>query len=186
MDLQNTLKEARTKMQKCVDHANHEFSTLHTGKATPNMVEGVMVEAYGSTMRLRDIAAISTPDSRLIVIQPWDKSMLQPIEKAIRIANLGFNPAVNGPVVQCPIPDLSRERRQELVKIASGMGEEGRVSVRGVRRDILEMVKKAQKDKIISEDDLKRFEKDIQGLTDKAIADIDAHLVAKEKDLLQV
>lgn len=186
MDLQNTLKDVRTKMQKCVDHTHHQFATLHTGKASPSMVENVTVDAYGSSMRLRDMAAINTPDSRLIVIQPWDKSMLQPIEKAIRAANLGFNPAINGAVVQCPIPDLSRERRQELVKVASGMAEDGRVSVRGVRRDILEIVKKAQKDKVVSEDDLKRFEKDIQGLTDKAIADIDTHLVAKEKDLMQV
>ncbi len=186
MDINNALKDARTKMQKCVDHTRHEFSTLHTGKATPAMVEHVVVDAYGSNMRLRDIAAINTPDHRIIVIQPWDKSMLQPIEKAIRVANLGFNPSINGAVVHCPIPDLSKERRQELVKVASTMAEEGRVSIRSVRRDILEIAKKALKDKLLSEDDLKRFEKDVQQATDKAIVEVDTQLGAKEKELMQV
>lgn len=186
MDINQAIKEARAKMQKCVDHTNHEFGTLHTGKATPGMVENVMVDAYGSNMRLRDMAAINTPDHRIIVIQPWDKSMLSPIEKAVRAANLGFNPVVNGAVVQCPIPELSKQRRLELVKIASGMAEEGRVSTRAVRRDVLEIAKKAQKEKVITEDDLKRFEKEVQQATDKAIAEIETHLTSKEKDLMQV
>lgn len=186
MDLKHVLKDTQTKMQKCIDHTVHEFGTLHTGKATPNMVEPVMVEAYGSTMRLRDMAAVNTPDSRLIVIQPWDKAMLQPIEKAIRAANLGLNPSVDGGVVRCPVPDLSKERRHELVKVASSMAEEGKVSVRSVRRDVLELAKKAQKEKILSEDDLKRFEKEVQHVTDQSIEKIDACFVSKEKELMQV
>ena len=186
MDISKALKDARAKMQKCVEHTNHEFSTLHTGKASPSMVESVQVEAYGSTMRLRDTAAITTPDPRMIVIQPWDKGMLQPIEKAIRVANLGFNPSVDGHIVRCPIPDLSKERRQEMTKIASNMAEEGRVSIRSVRRDFLEVAKKALKEKLISEDDLKRFEKDIQSATDGSIKEIEAHLASKEKELIQV
>lgn len=186
MDLKNVLKDTQVKMQKCIDHTIHEFGTLHTGKATPNMVEPVMVDAYGSMMRLRDMAAVNTPDSRMIVIQPWDKSMLQPIEKAIRTANLGLNPSVDGGVVRCPVPELSKERRHELVKVASTMAEEGKVSVRSVRRDVLEVAKKAQKEKILSEDDLKRFEKDVQHITDQSIEKIDKHLDAKEKELMQV
>jgi ribosome recycling factor len=186
MDLKQALKEVQNKMQKCVDHTVHEFGTLHTGKATPGMVEAVTIDAYGSQMRIRDVAAINTPDSRMIVIQPWDRGMLQPIEKGIRMANIGLNPSVDGGLVRCPVPELSKERRLELVKVASGMAEDGKVSVRSVRRDVLEIAKKAQKDKILSEDDLKRFEKDVQSATDEAIAKIDTHFSAKEKDLLQV
>jgi len=186
MNTNQTLKDVRAKMQKCTDHTKHEFSTLHTGKASPSMVESVMVEAYGSSMRLRDIAAITTPDHRMIVIQPFDKGMATPIEKSIRLANLGFNPSVDGAIVRCPVPELSRERRQEMVKIAHNLAEEGRVSVRSVRRDVLEIAKKAQKDKLISEDDLKRFEKEIQTLTDQSIKEIEAALNAKEQELSKV
>src|SRR5476651_1446051 len=146
------LTDAQAKMKKAVDYTLHEFSSIHTGKATPTMVEGVMVEAYGSSMRLKECAAITTPDSRMIQIQPWDPSLTKAIEKAIQVANLGFNPVVDGKVIRVPLPDMSRERRLEFVKTASRIAEEGRVHIRNVRRDIMESVKKAK----LPEDDAKR------------------------------
>ena len=176
------LTEANVKMKKALDFTLHEFSSIHTGKATPVMVEGVMVEAYGSSMRLKECAAITTPDSRMIQIQPWDPSLTKAIEKAIQVANLGFNPVVDGKVIRVPLQDMSRERRLEFVKTASRIAEEGRVHIRNVRRDIMESVKKAK----FPEDEAKRLEKDIQAATDKAIKDIGDHFTAKEKELLAV
>jgi ribosome recycling factor len=176
------LTEANVKMKKALDFTLHEFSSIHTGKATPVMVEGVMVEAYGSSMRLKECAAITTPDSRMIQIQPWDPGLTKAIEKAIQVANLGFNPVVDGKVIRVPLPDMSRERRLEFVKTASRIAEEGRVHIRNVRRDIMESVKKAK----FPEDEAKRLEKDIQAATDKAIKDIGDHFTAKEKELLAV
>jgi ribosome recycling factor len=176
------LAEANAKMKKALDFTLHEFSSIHTGKATPTMVEGVMVEAYGSQMRLKECAAITTPDSRMIQIQPWDASLTKAIEKAIQVANLGFNPVVDGKIIRVPLPDMSRERRLEFVKTASRIAEEGRVHIRNVRRDVMESVKKAK----FPEDETKRLEKDIQAATDKAIKDIGDHFTAKEKELLAV
>ncbi|MFA6287948.1 MAG: ribosome recycling factor [Opitutaceae bacterium] len=179
---QAILSETQVKMKKAVDHTLHEFSNIHTGKASPSMVENIMVEAYGSMMRIKDCAAISTPDARQIMIQPWDKGLTQAIAKGIQLANLGFNPSVDSSLVRIPLADMSRERRQEFVKVANRLAEEGRVHVRNVRRDALESVKKAK----LPEDDAKRTEKDIQTMTDKSIEDINKHLAAKEKDLLTV
>jgi ribosome recycling factor len=165
-----------------VDYTLHEFSSIHTGKATPAMVEGITVDAYGSKTPLKQCAAISTPDARLIQIQPWDPSLIKAIIKGIQEANLGFNPVPDGKVIRIPLPEMSRERRQEFVKTANRLAEEGRVHVRNARRDVLEAVKKAK----LPEDEAKRVEKDIQTATDKAIADIATHLASKEKDLLTV
>ena len=180
------LTDAQTRMKKAVDHTLHEFSTIHTGKATPAMVEGVTVEAYGSTMRLKECAAISTPDARLIQIQPWDVSLVKAVAKGIIDANLGFNPIVDGKAIRVPLPEMSRERRQEFVKTAHKLAEDGRVTVRNIRRDAMEAAKKQKKDGKLSEDDEKRLEKDVQTATDKAIGEINSHLAAKEKDLLTV
>lgn len=176
------LSDAQLKMKKAVDYTLHEFSAIHTGKATPAMIEGVMVEAYGSMTPLKQCAAISTPDARLIQIQPWDASLIKSILKGIQEANLGFNPIPDGKIIRIPLPEMSRERRQEFVKTAHHLAEEGRVHVRNVRRDVLEASKKAK----LPEDESKRLEKDVQALTDKSIADINAHLAHKEKDLLTV
>lgn len=176
------LTDAQTRMKKSVDHTLHEFSTLHTGKASPAMVEGIMVEAYGGMQQLKACAAITTPDPRLIQVQPWDKSLTRAIEKALQQANIGVNPIVDGNLIRLPFPDLSRERRQEFVKTAHRLAEEGRVHVRNVRRDVHEQAKKAK----LPEDDAKRLEKDIQAATDKAIKDIDTHLAHKEKELITV
>jgi ribosome recycling factor len=176
------LTDTQARMKKAVDHTLHEFSSIHTGKATPQMVETVMVEAYGSMTPLKQCAAISTPDARLIQIQPWDASLMKAIISGIQAANLGFNPVPDGKVIRIPLPDMSRERRQEFVKNAHRLAEEGRVQVRNIRRDAIETSKKAK----LPEDDSKRLEKDIQAATDKAIADINTHLAHKEKDLLTV
>ena len=178
------LTEMQAKMKKALDYTLHEFSSIHTGKASPTMVEGVFVEAYGSSMRLKECAAITTPDARLIQIQPWDKGITQAIVKAIQMANLGLNPTVDGANVRIPLPELSRERRQEFVKVANRMAEEGRVQIRNVRRDTMDALKKAEKEGKISEDELKRLEKEAQTATDKTIKDIGDHLAKKEKELL--
>lgn len=176
------VKETLAKMQKSLDHTLHEMNSIHTGKASPTMVEGIMVEAYGSHMRLKEVGAITTPDSRMIVIQPWDKSILKAIEKAIQMANIGINPSIDGSLIRLPLPDMSKERRQELAKVAHRISEEGRVSIRNVRRDGIEHVKKAG----LSEDETKRLEKEIQGHTDRIIKEIGEHLAHKEQELMKV
>jgi ribosome recycling factor len=180
------IKAALDRMAAAEKHTLHEFSVIHTGKASPAMVEGITVEAYGSTMRLKDVAAISTPDARLIQVQPWDKSLLKAVEKAIQIANIGINPAVDGSIIRLPLPDLSRERRQELVKVIHRLAEEGRVAIRNVRRDAIENIKKGEKQHELSQDEARRLEKEMQQLTDKYINDIGSHVAAKEKELLTV
>jgi ribosome recycling factor len=173
------LSDAQTRMKKTVDHTLHEFSTIHTGKASPSMVEGIMVEAYGGMQPLKACAAITTPDPRMIQVQPWDKGLTRAIEKALQQANIGVNPVVDGNLIRLPFPDLSKERRLEFVKTAHRLAEEGRVHVRNVRRDVLEHVKKAK----LPEDESKRLEKEVQTATDKAIKDIETHLAHKEKEL---
>ena len=182
MSVHPIIADAQARMKKAVDHTLHEFNAIHTGKASPSMVESVMVEAYGSQMRLKECAAVSTPDARMIVIQPWDVSLLRAIEKGIQVANLGFNPIVDGKILRVPLPEMSRERRQEFVKLAHKLAEEGRVHVRNVRRDVHDVMKKAK----LPEDDVKRLEKELQTLTDKSIADINQHLAAKEQELMKV
>ncbi len=176
------VNDTEAKMTKAVDHTIHEFANIHTGKATPAMVESIPVEAYGSSMRIKDCAAISTPDSRMIVIQPWDKGVIQAIAKGIQVANIGLNPNIDGGIVRVPLPEMSRERRQEFVKVAHRYAEEGKVSVRKARHDGLDAIKKAK----LPEDEAKRLEKEIQALTDKHVANITEHLNAKEKELLEV
>ena len=180
------ITDMQAKMKKAFDHTLHEFSSIHTGKASPTMVESVMVEAYGSHMRLKECAAISTPDAHMIQIQPWDKAITQAIVKGIQTANLGLNPTVDGNLVRVPLPQLSRERRVEFVKVANRMAEEGRVQIRNIRRDSMDSLKKAQKDGKVTEDDLKRFEKEVQTTTDKNIKDIGDQVAKKEKELLTV
>ncbi len=174
------------RMNKAVEHTLSEFNSLHTGKASPSMVEGIQVEAYGSSMRLKEVAAITTPDARTIQIQPWDKSVIKTVEKALQTSNLGINPAVDGGVIRLPLPELSRERRQELARVAQTMAEEGRVSIRHARREALEKLKAGQKQGEIPEDDLKRFEKEVQQITDRHIKEIDDHYEHKEKELMSI
>lgn len=185
MDIKRIIADGSANMKKAVDWTQHEFGTLHTGKASPIMVENIQVhvEAYGMTQRLKDMAAITTPDAQSIVVQPFDKAAMDDIRKAIQAANIGINPVPQGNFLRCPVPSLSGERRLELAKKATQLAEEGKIRVRNARRDALEILKKGNKDKVVTDDDLKRSEKDIQTNTDKHIADIEKHLKAKEAEL---
>jgi len=164
----------------------NEFTGVRTGKASAGLVENIQVEVYGSLMRIRELAGITTPESRLLVIQPWDMATIQPIEKAIQKSNLGLSPAVQGKVIRLAFPELSTERRQEFVKIIKRMSEEGRVAVRHVRRDSLELLKKAKTSGGVGEEEIESAEKEIQKLTDQYIGKIDAHVVTKEKEIMTV
>ncbi len=186
MDPDKILDTMKAETQKAVEHTRQEFANIHTGKASPAMVENVNVEAYGSSMQLKAVAAITTPDSRTISVTPFDRGTLNDVVKGIQVANIGLNPVVMGDKVHVPLPELTKERREQLVKTCSGHAEQGRVSVRAARRMAMDALKKAEKDKAISEDDLNLYEKDVQSETDKGIADIDEALKAKEKDLMTV
>lgn len=188
MDPDEILLEAEDQMEKVIAHLNHDFSTLHTGKASPSMVESVMVyiNSYGTTSKLREISAVTTPDARTIQIQPWDRNTLKDIEKAIQSANIGLNPAVQGSVIRISVPELSGERRKELIKVSNNMAEQARVSIRSKRHDALDPLKKAKTASKISEDDYKVYEKQIQEMHDKYIESIAKLLAAKEKDLTAV
>ena len=180
------LLEAEDKMIKTEQVVVNEFAGVRTGKASAALVENVTVEVYGAQMRIRELAGISTPEPRMLVIQPWDLNSLHPIEKAIQKANLGLMPAIQGKVIRLIFPELSQERRQEFVKITKKMAEDGRVAVRHVRRDSMEQLKKHAHDSGITEDEEKQAEKDLQKLTDQYIARIDEHLAHKEKEIMTV
>ena len=180
------LKPAADKMDSALNHVQKEFGSLHTGKANPSMLETLHFnpESYGgAAVALKDVAAITAPDARMIVVQPWDKSLLKEIEKAILTSNMGFNPRADSDVVRISIPELSKERRLELSKLAGKMAEEGRIALRNVRRDAQDGLRKSQKEGNITEDDLKRLEKELQGLTDDHNKKIDEVLAKKEKEL---
>jgi ribosome recycling factor len=180
------LLEAEDKMIKTEQVVINEFSGVRTGKASSSLVENIQVEVYGSMMRIRELAGITSPESRQLVIQPWDATSLQPIEKAIQKANLGLSPVVQGRLIRISFPELSTERRQEFVKITKKMSEDGRVAIRHVRRDALEELKKSVKAGETSEEDQGHAEKEIQKLTDQYVAKIDAHAASKEKEIMTV
>lgn len=186
MALDDILLEAEEKMTKSEEVVVHEFAGVRTGKASPSIVENILVDCYGSQMRIRELAGITVPEPRQLMIQPWDASTVSPIEKAIQKANLGLNPAVDGKFIRIVIPELSEERRVEFTKIAKKMAEEGRVAIRHVRRDAIESAKKEAKNGGITEDEVTACEKEIQKLTDKYIAKIDEHLSHKEKEIMTV
>jgi ribosome recycling factor len=163
-----------------------ELAGLRTGRATPSLVEPITVDAYGSMMPLSQVATVAIPEPRLISIQVWDKSVVSAVEKAIRDSNLGLNPNTEGQVIRLRIPDLNEDRRKELVKVAHKYAEAAKVAIRHVRRDGIDLLKKAQKDGHVSEDDTKRHEAEVQKATDTSIADIDAMLAHKEKEILSV
>ncbi len=186
MTLDDILLEAEEKMIKTEQVVVHEFAGVRTGKASPALVENILVESYGSQMRIRELAGITTPEPRTLAIQPWDANTLHPIEKAIQKANLGLNPTVQGKVIRIFFPELSQERRQEFVKIVHKMAEDGHVAIRHVRRDAMEALKKQKTAGKIPEDDEKHGEKELQKLHDQYIAKIDEHLAHKEKEIMTV
>jgi ribosome recycling factor len=186
MALDDFLLEAEDKMNKTEQVVVNEFAGVRTGKASPALVENIMVEVYGSQMRIRELAGITTPEPRALTIQPWDANSLHPIEKAILKSNLGLTPSVQGRAIRLFFPELSQERRQEFVKIVRKMAEDCRVAIRHVRRDAMDELKKHAHDSGITEDEEERAEKELQKLTDEYIGKIDQHLAHKEKEIMTV
>lgn len=186
MALDDILLEAEDKMSKTEEVVVKDFAGIRTGKASPGLVENVQVDVYGSTMRIREVAGITTPEPRVLLIQPWDAGTVHAIEKAILKANLGLNPAVDKKFIRIVLPELSTERRNEFVKIVRKMAEDGRVAVRHVRREAMEALKKSGKEGGVTEDEVETAEKEIQKLTDQYIAKIDQNLAHKEKEIMTV
>lgn len=183
--LDNVYREVESRMKKTVENFEREISRLRTGRATPYLLDGIKVEYYGSQVPINQIATIQIPDPSVILIQPWDKSVIGEIERAIKKAGLGLNPQSDGNVLRIPIPPLSEERRQELVKLVRKYAEDARVAIRNIRRDGVEQVKKMEKNKEISEDDSKKAEKKLQELHDKYIEEINKLVKNKEKEILE-
>ena len=179
------LEEIKEGMQHALTHLEKEFHKFRTSKATPQMLEGVKVEYYGTPTSVDKIANINTPDARTIVVQPWEKNMLNPVAKAILDANLGFNPQNNGEILRIAVPPLTEERRRDLVKKAKAEAETAKVSIRNMRRTAVEDAKKLEKEGV-SEDEVKVHEKEVQNITDMYIAKVDKVLEAKEKDIMTV
>jgi ribosome recycling factor len=186
MDPDDILLETEGAMEKAFEYMTHEFSAVRTGKASPALVENIDVEAYGTPMKLKQLAVISTPEPRMLVVQPFDASTTKDIEKAIKESKLGINPITDGKIIRLPIPPLTEERRKDLVKGIKQMAEEVRVRVRSARRDGMEGMKKLEKAGDVSEDDLERYEGEIQKLTDQFIKRIEEGLETKEADIMKV
>jgi ribosome recycling factor len=186
MALDDLLLEAEDKMSKTEQVLVNGLAGVRTGKASPALVESIQVEVYGSHMRIRELAGITTPEPRTLAIQPWDNASLHPIEKAIQKANLGLNPSIQGRTIRIFFPELSQERRQEFVKIVRKMAEDARVAIRHVRRDAMDQFKKHAHDSGVTEDEVKQSEKELQKLTDEYIGKVDQHVAHKEKEILTV
>ena len=179
-------KNYLSKMEKSIQSLKKDLSTLRTGRANPNMLDTIKVDVYGQLMPIEQLGTVSVPEARLISIQVWDKANTSLIDSAIQKSELGINPQIDGQVIRLRIPDLTEERRKELIKVLKNMGEKGKISIRNIRREANEELKKKLKDKIISEDENKNFEKNIQKLTDTNIENIDKILSNKEKEILQI
>jgi len=185
MTSKEILHSTEEKMKKTIESVAREFSEIRTGRASPNLVEGLHIDYYGTPTLLKQLASISSAAANLITIQPWDISAIQEIEKAIMKSNLGITPSNDGKIIRLSFPPLSKERREELVKVVHKMTEEGRVSLRTIRRDAKEHLEKLEKDKLIPEDDKFRGIDELQKLVDKYIAKIDELLKSKEKEILE-
>lgn len=184
-EVQILVESADEKMQKAIEHLDRELGKIRAGKANPKMLDGIMVEYYGSMTPLQQVASVNTPDPRTIAVQPWEKGMIGPIEKAIMNANLGLNPDNNGDLVRINVPPLTEERRQSLVKQVKKEGEDARVSIRNARRDANDELKKLKKDGL-PEDLEKDAEGQVQKLTDKYVKNVEDMLAKKEKDIMTV
>jgi ribosome recycling factor len=185
MTTKEILHSTEEKMKRALESMAREFSEIRTGRAHPGLVEGLHIDYYGTPTLLKTLASISVPDAHLIVIQPWDITAIAEIEKAILKSNLGINPSNDGKIIRLSIPPLSKERRQELAKVVHKMAEDGRVSLRTIRREAKESLEKLEKDKVIPEDDKFRGIDDLQKLVDRYIAKIDELLKNKEKEILE-
>ncbi|MDB5460087.1 MAG: ribosome recycling factor [Caulobacteraceae bacterium] len=178
--------KARERMDKTVAALKDEFASLRTGRASAGLLDQVMVEAYGSTVPLNTVAAVSVPEPRALVVSVWDKGVVVSVEKAIRAAGLGLNPQLDGQNLRVPVPPLTEERRRDLAKLAGKYAETQRIAVRNVRRDMIDELKKAEKDALITQDELKRMSDEVQGFTDAAIKRVDEMLKTKEHEIMQV
>jgi len=185
MDEEEIYLESDDKMEISLEMLRNELVRIRTGKASPTLLDGIKIDYYGTITPLRKIASIGTPEPRLIVVQPWDKSIIGEIEKAIQKSDIGINPLNDGNIIRIPVPPLTEERRKDLVKLVKKFGEDNKIAVRNVRREANENLKKLEKDSEISEDNYKRSLENIQELTDDYIKKIDKILEAKEKDLLE-
>ena len=180
------ISDLKKRMEGALSTFQDEMKGLRTGRASASMLDHVQVEAYGSMMPLSQLATVSAPEARMLTVQVWDRAMAGAVEKAIRIAGLGLNPAAEGQVIRVPTPELSGERRKELVKVAQKYAEQQRIAIRNIRRDGMDDLKKMEKDRGISKDEIKGKEEEVQKVTDGFIKKIDEMLVAKEKDILQI
>lgn len=184
--MKEVLSKCETKMNKSIDALNHEFSSVRAGRANPAILDRVLVDYYGAPTPINQMAAVSVSEARVLVIQPWDKSTLKTIEKAIQASDIGINPANDGNVLRLTFPQLTEERRKELVKDIKKMGEESKVGIRNIRRDAMEKLKALKKDSSITEDDQKDGEKKIQDITDKFVKKVDSLVAEKEKEVLSI
>lgn len=180
------LNDIERRMEGAISTLTGEFASLRTGRASVGILDPVMVEAYGSSMPLNQVGTVSVPESRMLAVSVWDKSMVAAVDKAIRNSGLGLNPAVDGTLIRIPLPDLNEERRRELSKVAAKYAEQTRVAIRNVRRDGMDKLKKMEKDSEISQDEHKAYGEDIQAVTDKLIKLVDSMLANKEKEIMQV
>jgi len=180
------LKEADEKMRKATEVVRQELVKIRTGKATTTLLDGIKVDYYGTPTPLAQVGNVSVADVHTLTIQPWDKSVIDPIVKAVQTANLGLNPVADSDIVRVPIPSLNEERRRELVKLSKKFGEDGKVAIRNIRRDAIEHLKKSEKAEHFSQDERKKGETEAQRLTDKHIKEIDDLLAFKEKEIMEV
>lgn len=185
-DYDDIKKDTTTRMEKTLETLRGDFGGLRAGRAHASLLDNIMVEAYGNLSPISQVGTISVPDARTLSISVWDKDLAKSVEKALRESDLGLNPVSDGQLIRIPIPPLSEERRKELVKIAGKYAEQNKIAIRNIRRDALDEIKKLKKDNLISEDDEKRFNNEIQKMTDDSIKKIDELLAQKEKDILQV
>jgi len=186
MSVVDLKRKASDRMEQAIDRLRKDLASIRTGRASLSLVEGIQVDYYGTPTPLKQVASLAVPENRLITIQPWEPTRIPEIEKAIQTANIGLNPSNDGKIIRIAIPPLTEERRKEYVKLAKKMGEEARVAVRNVRRDVNEELKKAQKDGTLSEDAQHAAQEEIQRLTDQAIARVDDILAKKEVEILEV
>jgi ribosome recycling factor len=180
------MSDLKRRMQGAVSSLRQDLASLRTGRASPSLLDPIQVDAYGATMPITQVATVTAPESRMLSVQVWDRSMVTPVEKAIRDSNLGLNPQTEGQVIRLRLPDLTEQRRKELVKVAHKYSEDAKVAARHVRRDGLDDIKKAEKAKAMSEDEATRLSDQVQKETDKTIADIDSTVAQKEKEIMQV
>lgn len=186
MSVEILMNDCKDKMAKAIEATRHKFTAIRAGRASVAMLDGIKVEQYGSLMPLNQVGTVSAPEPRLLVIDPWDKSVIPVIEKAIMASNVGLTPNNDGRVIRLMVPELTADRRKEYVKLAKKEAEEGKVAARNIRKDVNNALRRLQKDEEITEDELKKYEDEVQKLTDKTIKDIDALLAVKEKEITTV